>query len=241
MKLRIALLGLSLIAGVAGTAGAHGVWLAERYGQTLLVYGHGAADEPYDPAKIKMVRAFDASGVELSASVEPRAGHAALELPAETALVAVHFDNGFWTKRADGSWVNEPRSAVPDAQQAGHYVKHLLAVLKPGASIAPQPDLALQVLPLVDPLGLAADGMLAVRVLYDGAPLEGAKVIADYVNRADDPPLLTDAKGEAAVVVRNQGLNVIAVAHDVATPGDPDADKIGHFATLSFTLADRGD
>jgi uncharacterized GH25 family protein len=241
MKLRIAGLGLALIAGLAGSAAAHGVWLAERYGQTLLVYGHGAADDAYDPTKIKMVRAFDQSGGELAVGVVPRERHAALELPEEAALVAVHFDNGYWTKRADGSWVNEPRSAVPDAQQAGHYVKHLLAVLKPGASIAPQPDLALQILPLVDPLQLAADATLPVRVLFDGAPLEGAKVIADYVNRADDPPLLTDAKGEAAVLVRNQGLNVIAVAHDVATPGDPDADKIGHFATLSFTLADKGD
>lgn len=241
MNLKTVLIAVLLVAGAAGTAGAHGVWLAERYGQTLLVYGHGAADDPYDPAKIKMVRALDPSGAELIARVEPRERHAALEVPEAAALVAVHFDNGYWTKRADGSWVNEPRSAVPDAEQAGHYVKHLLAVLKPGASIAPQPGLALQILPLVDPLGVAADGPLPVRVLLDGAPLEGAKVIADYVNRADDPPLLTDKKGEATVIVRNQGLNVIAVAHDVPTPGDPDADKIGHFATLSFTLADKGD
>lgn len=241
MKLRAVVIGLALLGGVAGTAGAHGVWLAERYGQTLLVYGHGAADEPYDPAKIKSVRAVDLSGSEVAVGVATRDRHAALELPEEAALVAVHFDNGYWTKRADGSWVNEPRSVVPDAQQAGHYVKHLLAVLKPGASIAPQPDLVLQILPLVDPLTVAADGALPVRVLLDGAPLEGAKVIADYVNRADDPPIVTDSKGEATVVVRNQGLNVIAVAHDVPTPGDADADKIGHFATLSFTLADKGD
>ena len=241
MTWRSLLLGLGLVAATAGVAAAHGVWLAERYGQTLLVYGHGAADDPYDPAKVKSVRAVDATGAALPAELIAHEGHAALELGEGTALVAVHFDNGFSSERADGSWVNQPKSAVPDAKQAGRYVKHHVAVLRSGAPLAAQPDLALQILPLVDPVALSAGDELPVQVLFAGAPLEAAKVIVDYVNRADDPPVLTDSKGEARVTVRNQGLNVLAVAHDVATPGDPDADKIGHFATLSFTLADKGD
>ncbi|NJM93026.1 MAG: hypothetical protein HC861_10865 [Rhodospirillaceae bacterium] len=67
MRRNALLLALPLLALAAQSAEAHGVWLAERYGQTLIVYGHGGGDDPYDPAKIKVVTVLDAAGAGLPA------------------------------------------------------------------------------------------------------------------------------------------------------------------------------
>lgn len=44
----------------------------------------------------------------------------------------------------------------------------------------------------------------------------------------------TDAKGEVELELHNEGLNVIAVDHDVKLEGDPQADEIGHTAGVRF-------
>ena len=43
---------LSLALLLPVTASAHGAWVAERWGNLGVVYGHGAGDDPYDPARI---------------------------------------------------------------------------------------------------------------------------------------------------------------------------------------------
>lgn len=231
---------LALLAS-ASSAFAHGLWLAERHGEPTLVYGHGADDDPYDPAKITAVRALDASGKEVPSEVRRHDDHATLALDPAAAVVAVTMDNGFWTERADGESVNAPKSAVADAEEAGHYVKHGLAVVGPAAGIKPLPDAPLQILPLADPLAAEPGGRLPVRVLFRGQPLAGAEVILDYVNDGHGAVTRTGDDGGALVTVRNDGLNVIAVAHEVPLEGDPDADLRQHFATLSFALAHEGE
>ena len=39
---------------------AHGIWIAQRHDDWAVVYGHGASDEGYDPAKLEAVAAFAA-------------------------------------------------------------------------------------------------------------------------------------------------------------------------------------
>ena len=96
--------------------------------------------------------------------------------------------------------------------------------------------LLLEIVPLVDPMGLKAGDDLPVRVLLDGQPLAGARLFPDYVNDANTRAATTDAEGGAVVVVRNDGLNVIGVSASRPTPNDPDAERLSLFATLSFTL-----
>ena len=41
---------------LAPSAQAHGIWIAQRHGDQAIIYGHGATDEVYDPAKITELR-----------------------------------------------------------------------------------------------------------------------------------------------------------------------------------------
>lgn len=221
---------------LAGPARAHAVWIAERIEKPTVVYGHGASDEAYDPGKITRVLAIAEDGTTAEAKVLRGEANATLSLPDGTAAVVLEFDNGYWTKRADGSWVNEPRSKVPDAVEAGRYVKHHVAVLRGDVSLPSLPAQPLQIVPLENPLTKKAGDALPVRVLLDGAPLAGAELIVDYINLDTLRAAPTDDDGRTTVPIRNQGLNVIALNHSVPTPGDPDGDETGHTATLAFTL-----
>ena len=104
MKLPNIVLMLAVIAAGTGTAAAHGVWVAERWGQLGIVYGHGADDDFYDPAKITSVTALDEAGGEIGLGLDPHETPALLSFEAEPAIVLVEFDDGIYTRGPDGAW-----------------------------------------------------------------------------------------------------------------------------------------
>ena len=231
---------LSLAAALAlafpSLAQAHGIWIAQRTGELAIVYGHGGSDDAYDPAKVKSVTGRTAAGAEVPVKIARREKNVVIT-PAEEAVVVIAvFDGGFWAKTKEGKWVNKGRRDVPDAESASHSLKYNTAVLAgTGGPLAPQ-GLPLEIVPLADPMTLKPGDDLPVQVLKDGKPLAGAGVIPDYVNESHGATMTTDADGKAVVVVRNDGLNVIAVSASEPAPGDDDVDRKGLFATLSFML-----
>jgi nickel transport protein len=215
-------------------AWAHGAWVAERWGELGVIYGHGAGDDAYDPARITSVEAVGEDGNVMAVEIERRESHAVLKPAGEPAAIALEFDNGYWTEDADGKWVNKPKDEVPGARSGGHYIKNSLSLIHPHDGLPAFPKQALQIVPLDNPVGRKAGDPIRLRVLYEGAPLEGVEVTLDYVNQASLKSAKTDADGEVVVQIRNDGLNVLAVDHGIALDGDPKADTTGYTATLSF-------
>ncbi|MCA1298458.1 DUF4198 domain-containing protein [Stappia indica] len=234
MRVSMAAVAALVVFGAVQVANAHGVWVAERWGELGLVYGHGASDDPYDPAKVATAKALDETGKPVPVQVVKQESHVLLAPESEAAVVLVDFDNGFYTEGSDGKWVNRPKSEVEGARQAGRYFKHTLAIRHLHGEMPKLPEQDLQIVPLGNPTELSAGKPLRLRVLYKGKPLAGARLIADYVNMSETKLDATDPSGEVEITVRNNGLNVIAVAHEVPLENDPDADRIQHFATLSF-------
>jgi uncharacterized GH25 family protein len=215
-------------------AGAHGLWIAERWGELGVIYGHGAGDDPYDPAKIISVRAVDGKGRELAIGLDKAERHALLATTGEPAVVLVDLDNGVYSKGADGTSVNKPKREVPGATEANHSIKHALAIVDLHGEMPEVPSQPLQILPLSNPLEAKGGDKLRVRVLLDGEPLAGVKLIPDYTGADIPAPDATAENGEAVITIPRDGLNVIAASHVVALKDDPDADKRSHTATLSF-------
>ncbi len=218
-------------------AAAHGIWLAERAGALAIVYGVGPQDEAYKPEKVTSIVARSGAGEARPAKIAPQKSHALIEAPKDAALFAVALDNGFWSKGADGKWVNQPKSAVPNAQSSSRSLKfntHILAA----TGGAPKPTgAALEILPLADVFKLKPGDDLTVQVLFEGKPLPNVALYPDYVNDANAKSVKTDADGKAKLFVKNNGLNVIGVSHAKPTPDDKDADRLSYFATLSFLIA----
>jgi len=233
---------LAFAALLAGTiqASAHGVWVAQRHGDLAVVYGHGAGDDAYKPEKIKAVKALTAAGEGREVKIVPQPKNALIEAPKDAAVVTVLFDNGFWTKGVDGKWVNKGKREVPDGQGSSHAVKTNTTLLAKGAPLKPQ-GLPLEIVPLVDPMTLKIGDDLPVQVLHEGKPLASVPLYPDYVNDGHAKSDRTDAQGKATLFVRNDGLNVVGVSHSVPTPDNPDVDRVGLFATLSFALPNGDD
>lgn len=225
---------LALVLSLPALAGAHGAWVAERWGELGVVYGHGAGDDPYDPARITEALAIAEDGKAAPVAVDRKEKHAILKPEGEPAAIALTFDNGYWTEKADGKWVNEPKDKVADAKETGHYIKNSLSLLHVHDALPAFPKQDLQIVPLDNPVGRKAGDPIRLRLLYDGKPLAGAVVTLDYVNQASLKSDPTDADGEVVVTIRNDGLNVLAADHSVPLENDPKADKVGYTATLSF-------
>ncbi|MFC3322509.1 DUF4198 domain-containing protein [Mesorhizobium cantuariense] len=234
----------ALVAALLATstaAFAHGAWIAERWGDLAVIYGHGAGDDPYDPAKVTEVVALGQDGKPVAVEIKPMGNHAILSAASEPAVIGLVFDNGFWSQGADGKWVNRPRHEVPGAKSSGHYIKNNISLIHAEGPLPVLPKQTLQIVPLSNPKELKAGDTFKVKVLFEGAPLPDVEVMIDYVNAPSLKSVKTDAHGEVEIELRNDGLNVLAVDRSVVLGDDPAADEIGYTATLSFVAADHVD
>jgi uncharacterized GH25 family protein len=226
---------LLLIAALfTGQVSAHGLWTEERRGNIEVVYGHGAEDNAFKAQKISGAWAFDASGKMIPVSVERLADHARLKPLKPPAVMAVALNNGMWSQTADKKWINEGRSKVPGATEATQTFKYSLAIYQPGAKLPKLDQIKLLILPEVDPLTVGPGKSLPVRVLLDGKPAAGVKLYGDYRSAPNTLSTETDKDGRAQVLVRNEGLNVIAAQVEVPVRDSADVDSRGLFSSLTF-------
>ncbi|WP_122699925.1 DUF4198 domain-containing protein [Pseudomonas viridiflava] len=225
---------LLLAALFTGQVSAHGLWTEERRGNIEVIYGHGAEDNAFKAQKISGAWAYDASGKMIPVSVERLADHARLKPLKPPAVLAVALNNGMWSQTADKKWINEGRSKVPGATEATQTFKYSLAIYQPGAKLPKLDQIKLLILPEVDPLTVGPGKSLPVRVLLDGKPAAGVKLIGDYRSAPNTLSTETDKDGRAQVLVRNEGLNVIAAQVEVPVRDSADVDSRGLFSSLTF-------
>ena len=226
---------LLLIAALfTGQVSAHGLWTEERRGNIEVVFGHGAEDNAFKAQKISGAWAYDASGKMSPVSVERLADHARLKPLKPPALMAVALNNGMWSQTADKKWINEGRSKVPGATEATQTFKYSLANYQAGTKLPKLEQIKLLILPEVDPLTVGPGKSLPVRVLLDGKPAAGVKLYGDYRSAPNTLSTETDKDGRAQVLVRNEGLNVIAAQVEVPVRDSADVDSRGLFSSLTF-------
>ncbi|AMZ74440.1 MULTISPECIES: DUF4198 domain-containing protein [Pseudomonas] len=225
-----ALLGLLL----AAQASAHGLWTEQRRGNVEVIYGHGAEDNAFKAQKISGAWAYDLGGKMIPVTVERLPDHARLQPLKPPAVLAVALDNGMWSQTADKKWINEGRSKVPGAIESTHTFKYSLAIYEPGAKLPALAPIKFVILPEVDPLTVGPGQSLPVRVLLDGKPAAGVKLVGDYRSMPNTVSTETDAEGRAKVLVRNEGLNVIAAQMEIALKDNKDVATRGVFTSLTF-------
>jgi uncharacterized GH25 family protein len=218
----------------AGQVSAHGLWTEQRRGNIEVVYGHGAEDNAFKAQKIGGAWAYDASGKMIPVSVERLADHARLKPLRSPAVLAVALNNGMWAQTADKKWINKGRSEVPEAVEATETFKYSLAIYQPGAKLPKLDQIKLLILPEVDPLTVGPGKSLPVRVLLDGKPVAGVKLIGDYRSAPNTLSTETDQDGRAQVLVRNEGLNVIAAQIEVPVKNSVEVNSRGLFSSLTF-------
>jgi uncharacterized GH25 family protein len=225
-----ALLGLLL----ATQASAHGLWTEQRRGNIEVIYGHGAEDNAFKAQKVSGAWAYDLAGSMIPVTVERLPDHARLLPLKPPAVLAVALDNGMWSQTADKKWINEGRSKVPGAIESTQTFKYSLAIYEPGAKLPKLDAIKFVIVPEVDPLTVGPGQSLPVRVLLDGKPAAGVKLVGDYRSAPSTVSTETDADGRAKVLVRNKGLNVIAAQMEIPLKDNKDVATRGVFTSLTF-------
>ncbi|MDR1612318.1 MAG: DUF4198 domain-containing protein [Planctomycetota bacterium] len=227
---------LVLALALSGIGHAHGIWVAKRFDVLTVVLGEGRDDQAYDTAKVKKVTGYSSEYAPVQVGIEARQGYVVVNPSKEAALLVVEFDHGYWSKGADGKYVNKPMPEVPGAKTANKTLKYNVVYLDPAVQPKVMAELPLQIVPAVNPAGLKQGDLLEVRVLYQGKPLADAEVIVDVAGDLGNT-IKTDANGKAAVPVRNMSLNVIGVEQAFPLEGSDLATATGYFTSVSFVAA----
>jgi nickel transport protein len=222
----------------ATAASGHGIWFAKRATQLAMIYGVGADD--LDAVrrldKLTSFAGYDENWQPVEAELRVSGVIPIVDSAEPVAAVAAAMNYGIWSKTPDGEWHNAGLDKHPDAVTSERTMKYAVYLAKlPTTAVPLLPEQTLQVLP-VGSIPEQKGQPLTLRVYYDGKPVAGANVLADYINDPDQTPLTTDAAGEVIVPVRNQGQNTV-VAYFVVPSSEPALyEKIEHRASLTFVL-----
>lgn len=216
-------------------ASAHTAWLEGVAGQAdqyrLRFGGHAGKLESYDPTKLKSVDAMDAQGKSLPVTRAVDGDGVLLRVAGQPALIALHYDNGFFSYVGTGRSTPKPMNEVSGATRATHAVKYgkSIVVWSPLATrLLAQP---FEVVPL-DATAPVAGKPFRVKVLKDGAPVAGVKLGHGEEGGPTDP--VTDAEGIATFTPR-KGPNKLWAGKRYAVANDPRLTELSFEYLLSFT------
>ncbi len=223
----------------SAVAQAHGIWFAQRSTQLGLMYGVGADD--LDMVKrlpqITAVAGYGPDGKAVPTSLQIDGRLVLANTENQPSLLTAVLDNGTWSKTADGKWHKKGMDEVPGAVHSEHTYKYTIHIRGPlSAPIGPLPGQVLQLVPVAATLPPLLGQPITLRVLYQGKPVAGARVMHDFLNDPDGAPVLSGADGTVTLKVRNQGLNVMVAILDVASDQPTKYTKVEHLASLSFVL-----
>ena len=225
------LLCVGLAMGMFSTADAHDVWLERGDRMYTLVYGHVGEPEPCESDKVKSIRAFFRSGKFLSQSPERVNGNVVLTPASDVTMVAIEYDNGYWSRTEGIEWENQSKRYFENVQESSHSIKFNKNLLAWTDQAKEPVGMMFEVVPMANPLALDAEQRLNLQVLLRGRPLADAVVEV----HGDDAVYKTDRNGYVTVSVHgDNALQHIAAYHRTPLSDDPDADELSLSANLVF-------
>lgn len=228
----------ALLLAPALPAQAHGIYLAERSKQIVLIYGEGADD--MDMVKreplIDTVAAYDATGKPIKAEHQVSGLAMLVETEAKPTFVTAILQNGVWSRMKGGEYEKKGLDQMPGADISTNNIKYAVRIQGPFTNTVPVlPGQTLQIVP-AGPIPKSLGQKLKYKVLYKGQPVAGARLINDFVNDPDAKETVTGPDGTVTFPVRNQGLNVVHAVYDGPSDNPAKYRNVEHTATLSFTL-----
>lgn len=226
------LVGAAALTLTLGSAQAHNVWLEPDAAGGYLVQfgGHEGQLETYPADKLKSVQAFDRRGRKIDVTIEPKPDGVRVKPERQAAMLAAHFDNGFFSKVEGGAMVNKPMTENPGATSGVHALKYHKTIIQWGV-IAKQP-LGQQ----FEIVALQADTPHAgkpmrVRVLFDGKPIGGIRLSLGEKGAAVN----TGADG-IATITPAAGTNQLLAIRRVPVANDPRTTSISWEYLFAFAV-----
>lgn len=220
------------------SADAHGIWFAQRAKQLALIYGIGADD--LDMVKrlpqVDSIAAYDADYQPIKATARVAGAIVLIDSDSQPTVVAAVMPYGIWSRVGDGEFEKKTLEEMPNATVSTKNVKYATSIQGPLKGAIPAlPKMVLQIVPDGSIPAMLGQPM-KYKVLYNGKPQAGVRMINDMVNDPDAKEQMTAADGTITMPVRNQGINVIRAVFDGPSDQPKLYKQIEHTATLSYVL-----
>lgn len=231
------LFAILLLLSTAQIVLAHELWIEKRNGKAVLIYGHGAKVDPYDPQKVKEAKAVDIKGSAVKVEILREKESASLALAEKPAIVTAFLDRGCWLKTTDG-WKNvckrkgQGKFSIVEAIKSRKYAK---AVVDKSETFSKPMGMVFEIVPDKDPFTVKPGDTLPLQILFEGKPVDGAVVKAGDVHHSDaKKELKSNTDGKTSVVIAKPGLQKIFASYRVPLKDDPDADILSLSTSLTF-------
>lgn len=148
--------------------------------------------------------------------------------------------------RAEGlDWVvawraQHKESAIPSRERYSKYAKSFLSA-GPGDTWNKVLGLAIEIVPEADPAALKPGSQLPVRLLWHGKPAAGVRLERAWATpdgkKGVEPVGFTDKQGRLSIPFDKAGRwRIHAVAMERAPQGDPEADWISYWASMTLEV-----
>ncbi|MCJ2182930.1 DUF4198 domain-containing protein [Novosphingobium sp. 1949] len=243
MRLKLAPLALALTSLVLplASADAHSIWFEQRAYQLVIVYGIGA-DDLETVKRLPMmqdIKAYDADYQPIAAKARAFGPAVVVDTDAQASVATAVMPYGVWSRVGDGEFEKKTLEQMPDATVSTKNMKYAVSIQGTLAKPMPAlPDQTLQIVP-VGPIPATLGTAMTYKVLFEGHPQAGVRVINDLVTDPDATEVQTGADGTVTLPVRNQGLNVVRAVYEGPTDNPRLYKQIEHNATLSFALSHK--
>lgn len=260
------LLSFAAVFALSTAAQAHDFWLEpERFSADLsqpvdirFKIGHAGAHEPWNLRLDKIVDLRDclngacASVADIVPDDAEKRGRARVTPKASgTHVLALETRRSFseleagafndYAKKEGLTAILDHRAAQNSSHKPGRelYSRRAKALVRVGGvagDVSAPVGHALEIVPLANPYALRPGQALPVRVLFNGAPLQGATIDFDDLSDALDPlqSAITDSDGRAAFSIEGKGPFKLMTIWGEPLVDDPRADYETIFASLTF-------
>jgi uncharacterized GH25 family protein len=221
----------------AFAAHAHDAWFAPDPTSTnarlIVKYGDNWKPEPYAITKVKRINAHSIKGEITSLTATTVREEAVVDVPDETAMITLLFDNGFYSRVGSAKSVNLPMNENPGATAGVHPIKLHKTLLRWIPVVNKPVGHALEIVPLDANVGVGKAGKY--RVMLNNQSAADVKVGTSEF----DLFTITDSNGVFEYKPKAVGRQTLWVGHRSPVKDDPRFTELSLAATLIFELGAR--
>lgn len=230
--MRKVLLTAIIVFCLISSAFAHHAWIEKERDRFIVGWGHAPKIDPYEPHKVKDIKAFDMKGRGIAISKTDEKDKVYLSSDADISMVSLSFESGYLVTTPEGKKKMTKREAqkaglqIVDSFYSNQFAKSIFAysdaVIKPAG-------MRFEIVPLKNPYLLKQGESLPIKVLYEGKPLAGAAVETENHKDAGK----TGMDGIANIEISGHGMQVVIAKYRIAS-NDPDADFMSFTTVLTW-------
>ena len=229
----------SIILLAAGQVAAHNMWFDKTENGYDFAYGHEGKTDPYDPARVTDISAYNKEGKKTSLEIQrdivkDGKGVARTVAGDDFLLLTGHLDNKYWF-HTESTWKNsDTPDGLKDIIDEGESFKLTKHIVKWADFMTNPIGQKAEIVPLQNPTALKEGQALIIQLYFDGKPMphKEARVTMNSDAHSENNELVyLTSSDPLEVVIGPAGIQLINAKYKLPLEGK----KVVWYAfTLTF-------